>query len=102
MAGGHGTDALQDLAASCAVAIGPVFDGALYLLAFAEPIPELASVAAQPWRGARAMTGVFEVVQRRELMVGLLRAERGLRHPDDIAALRADPRTDAELRELLG
>ena len=93
--------ALDDLAAGCAVSIGPVFDGALYLLAFAEPIPELVALGEQPWHGVPAMARVFTVVEDRELEVGLLRAERGLRRPGDVLALRADPMTDAELREML-
>jgi hypothetical protein len=48
------------------------------------------------------MAHVFGVVEERELEVGLLRAERGLRRPSDVWALRADPLTDAELREMLG
>jgi glycosyltransferase A (GT-A) superfamily protein (DUF2064 family) len=78
-----------------------LFDGALYLLALAEPIPELLTLGEHPWRGVEAMTRVFGVVEDRQLEVGLLRAERGLRRPDDVAALRADPLTDGELREML-
>jgi hypothetical protein len=94
--------ALDDLAAGCAVSIGPVFDGALYLLALAEPIPELLALGERPWQGVQAMARVFSVVEEREMEVGLLRAERGLRRPSDVLALRADPLTDPELRELLG
>ncbi len=47
------------------------------------------------------MTRVFGVIEDRELEVGLLRAERGLRRAGDVQALRADPMTDAELREML-
>ncbi len=93
--------ALEDLAAGCAVSIGPVFDGALYLLALSEPIPELVALGERPWQGVQAMARVFGVVEERQLEVGLLRAERGLRGPSDVAALRADPMTDAELRALL-
>jgi hypothetical protein len=93
--------ALDDLAAGCPVSIGPVFDGALYLLALAEPTPELVALGERPWRGLPAMTRVFGVIEDRELEVGLLRAERGLRGAGDVQALRADPMTDGELRELL-
>ena len=96
-----GAAALDDLAAGCAVSIGPVFDGALYLLALAEPIPELLALGERPWHGVQAMARVFGVVEERQLEVGLLRAERGLRRPGDVRALRADPLTDAELREML-
>jgi glycosyltransferase A (GT-A) superfamily protein (DUF2064 family) len=97
-----GAAALDDLAAGCAVSIGPVFDGALYLLALAEPIPELLALGERPWHGVQAMARVFSVVEERQLEVGLLRAERGLRRPDDVRALRVDPLTDGELRGLLG
>jgi glycosyltransferase A (GT-A) superfamily protein (DUF2064 family) len=96
-----GAAALDDLAAGCAVSIGPVFDGALYLLALAEPIPELLALAERPWHGVQAMARVFTVVEERQLEVGLLRAERGLRRPDDVRALRVDPLTDGELQEML-
>jgi glycosyltransferase A (GT-A) superfamily protein (DUF2064 family) len=94
--------ARDDLAAGCAVSIGPVFDGGLYLLALAEPIPELLALGERPWQGVQAMNRVFGVVEQGQLEVGLLRAERGLRQPSDVYALRADPLTDAELRALLG
>jgi glycosyltransferase A (GT-A) superfamily protein (DUF2064 family) len=97
-----GAAALDDLAAGCSVSIGPVFDGALYLLALAEPIPELLALGERPWHGVQAMARVFGVVEQRQLEVGLLRAERGLRRPDDVRALRADPLTDGELQALLG
>jgi glycosyltransferase A (GT-A) superfamily protein (DUF2064 family) len=96
-----GAAALDDLAAGCAVSIGPVFDGALYLLALAEPIPELLALAERPWHGVQAMARVFGVVEERQLEVGLLRAERGLRRPDDVRALLVDPLTDGELQEML-
>ncbi len=96
-----GAAAVDDLAAGCSVSIGPVFDGALYLLALAEPTPELLALGEHPWRGVATMARVFSVVEERQLEVGLLRAERGLRRPDDVRALRADPLTDAELREVL-
>jgi hypothetical protein len=97
-----GAAALEDLAAGCSLSIAPLFDGPLYLLALAEPIPELLALADQPWHGVQAMARVFGVVEERQLEVGLLRAERGLRRPDDVRALRADPLTDGELRALLG
>jgi glycosyltransferase A (GT-A) superfamily protein (DUF2064 family) len=96
-----GAAGLDDLAAGCAVSIGPVFDGALYLLALAEPIPELLALGERPWHGVQAMARVFGVVEERKLEVGLLRAERGLRRPDDVRALRVDPLTDGELQGML-
>jgi hypothetical protein len=97
-----GAAALDDLAAGCSVSIGPVFDGTLYLLALAEPIPELLALGERPWQGVQAMTRLLGVAEGQQLEVGLLRAERGLRRPDDVRALRADPLTDRELRGVLG
>ena len=70
--------ALDDLAAGCPVSIGPVFDGALYLLALAEPTPELVALGERPWRGLPAMTRVFG-------------ADRGSRAGGRPAARRARP-----------
>jgi glycosyltransferase A (GT-A) superfamily protein (DUF2064 family) len=93
-----GSAALGDLQAGCTVSIGPVFDGRLYLLALARPIPDLVeALSAGPTMGH-----ALRVVEERKLEVGLLRAERGLREPDDVRALLADPLTDAELLGLLG
>jgi hypothetical protein len=89
-----GAAALADLAAGCAASIGPVFDGRLYLLALAEPLPGLE--VRRP-----TMAQVLRVIEQRRLEVGLLRAERGLREPDDLRALLADPLTDPELLGLL-
>jgi hypothetical protein len=91
-----GPAALSDLAAGCVASAGPVFEGELYLLAFAEPIPGLTDLPAP------TMARVFAAVEQRRLEIGLLRAERGLRDADDVRALLADPMTDAELSGLLG
>lgn len=92
-----GAAALTDLSAGCAASIGAVFDGRVYLIAVGEPVPGLVPAApATPRVGE-----VFRAVEERELEIGLLRAERGLREPDDVRALLADPLTDPELRGLL-
>ena len=93
-----GAAALSDLATGCAASIGPVFDGRLYLLAFAEPIPGLVEALSKSPTMGRAL----RIIEERELEVGLLRAERGLRDSDDVRALLADPLTDPELLGLLG
>ena len=92
--------ALDDLAAGCAVSIGPVFE-APSTCSRCRADPELVALGEQPWHGVQAMAGVFTVVEQRKLEVGLLRAERGLRRPSDVRALRADPLTDAAWREML-
>jgi hypothetical protein len=93
-----GAAALADLKEGCAASIGPVFDGRLYLVAVAEPIPGLVEALSRSPRMARAL----RVIEEHELEVGLLRAERGLRDGEDVRALLADPLTDPELLGLLG
>ena len=93
-----GAAALADLKAGCAASIGPVFDGRLYLVAVAEPIPGLVEALSR----SPTMARVLRVIEERKLEVGLLRAERGLRDGDDMRALLADPLTDPELLGLLG
>jgi glycosyltransferase A (GT-A) superfamily protein (DUF2064 family) len=90
-----------DLAAGCALSLGPVFDGGLYLLAVAEPSAALAALAALDLAGPGAMTDLIALARREAWDVGLLRAERGLRRARDVRALLADPLTDPELRALL-
>jgi glycosyltransferase A (GT-A) superfamily protein (DUF2064 family) len=97
----HASGALADLADDCDVSVGPVFDGGFYLLALARPLPELFAEPEADWIGPDAMATAFAAAARAGLNVGMLRAERGLRRPDDVCAALADPLTDPELRALL-
>jgi glycosyltransferase A (GT-A) superfamily protein (DUF2064 family) len=97
----HAGGALDDLADGCDVSVGPVFDGGFYLVALARPLPELFSSAALDWSGPDALGAAFAAAQEAGLTIGMLRAERGLRSPDDVRAALADPLTDPELRALL-
>jgi hypothetical protein len=93
----HAAAALGDLAAGCDVVFGATFEGGWYLAGLREPRVELLAVA--PESG-----GVGPVARRaRELdaEVGMLRHERILATPADVAALRADPLLPAELRAAL-
>jgi hypothetical protein len=47
------------------------------------------------------MSAAIVAARQADLEVGLLRTERGLRRPEDVRALLADPLTDREIRELL-
>jgi glycosyltransferase A (GT-A) superfamily protein (DUF2064 family) len=94
--------ALSDLDAGCALAIGPVFDGGLYLLALGGPVPGLDELSEDELGGRHVMNGLIELTVRDELEVGLLRTQRGLRTEADVLAVLADPLTDGELRGLLG
>ncbi len=93
----HGDGALADLADGCGVAVGPIFDGGFYLLAFAEPLPALLEVP----RSLDAMNRAFVAAHDAGVGIGLLRPERGLRSAGDVAAALADPLLDDELRGLL-
>jgi len=93
----HGEGALGDLADGCGVAVGPLFDGGFYLLAFADPLPALLEVP----RSLDAMNRAFVVAHDAGVGIGLLRPERGLRGASDVAAALADPLLDAGLRGLL-
>jgi hypothetical protein len=96
------TATLSDLDAGCALAIGPVFDGGLYLLALGGPVPGLADLSEDELGGRHVMNGLIELTVRDELEVGLLRTQRGLRTEADVRAVLADPLTDDELRGMLG
>jgi glycosyltransferase A (GT-A) superfamily protein (DUF2064 family) len=98
----HAISALGDLTAGCDVALGPEFDGGFYMIALARPLPALFQLPERTWRSPDAMSAAIIAARGAGLEVGLLRAERGLRRPEDVRALLADPLTDPELRALLG
>jgi glycosyltransferase A (GT-A) superfamily protein (DUF2064 family) len=98
---GHAAAALADLAAGCDVAVGATLEGGWYLAGLREPRPELLTVAPEAWQ----REGGFALVLRRagELgaEVGMLRHERLLVTPADVAALLADPLLPDDLRAAL-
>jgi hypothetical protein len=105
-------DLLGDLDAGCAAALGPIFDGGVYVLALTDPGVASASastsgsgsgetLAELGLAGRHAMASLFGLAERERWDVGLLRPERALRRGEDVRALLADPATDAELRGLL-
>jgi hypothetical protein len=98
----HLPAALSDLADGCDLALGPVFDGGFYLLALARPVPGLFELPPETWRSPDAMAMTLALAIKTKVQVGLLRAERALRTPADVAAALADPLLDEELRSLLG
>lgn len=98
----HASAALEDLAHGFDVSVGPVFDGGFYLLGLARPLPDLLAAPDADWLGPNAMASAFSAAHEAGLGVGMLRAERGLRGPDDVRAVLVDPLTDPELRALLG
>ena len=94
---GHAAAAIGDLDDGCGVSVGPVFDGGLYVLALARPMPELLALELGP----EAMSQALAAVHTAGLEVGLMRSERGLSTVADVRAALADPLLDGELRRLL-
>jgi len=93
---------LGDLQSGCALALAPIFDRGLYLLAISDPGRDgMQALAGLDLAGPRGMTDLIGLAHGSGWEVGLLRAERGLRRAQDVRALLADPLTDAELRALL-
>ena len=66
----HGDGALDDLADGCDVAVGPIFDGGFYLLAFAEPLPALLEVPRSLDAMNRAFAAAHEAERRRSACCG--------------------------------
>ena len=97
----HAAGALEDLAAGCALAVGPVFDGGFYLLALRGPAPWLAALAEQAWHSPEAMGQAMAAARAAGGEVGMLRAERALRGAGDVQAALADPLLDSELATIL-
>jgi glycosyltransferase A (GT-A) superfamily protein (DUF2064 family) len=97
----HGYGALDDLIAGCDVSLGPEFDGGFYMIGLARPLPALFSLPETSWRSPDAMSAAIGAAVDAGLEVGLLRAERGLRRPEDVRAVLADPLTDTRLRGIL-
>lgn len=90
----HRRAAVDDLQGGADVAIGPTFDGGVYLLALAGPRPEV--LAAFP-----DGTAMMAAAREQRLEIGLLRPERAIRTLDDRRALIADPLVAAQIRTLL-
>ena len=98
----HATAALGDLSAGCGLALGPVIDGGLYLIAIGRPQPKLFALPDEAWRGADIMAVALAAAREADLEVGILRAERALRRPADLRAARAEPTLPPGLAEILG
>ncbi len=97
----HARAALDDLATGCHATIGPATDGGYYLLGMHRPRPELLAIAAGEWGGPQVLRLTLAAAAAAGLRVGLLRAERDLDEPADVAALLADPLTPPAIRAAL-
>ena len=97
----HATAALDDLAAGCDVVFGSTLEGGWYLAGLREPRPELLTVAPDAWQRAGGIGLVLERARAADASVGMLRHERLVATPGDVASLLADPLLDPELRAAL-
>ena len=97
----HAAAALADLAAGCDVVFGATLEGGWYLAGLREPRPELLTVAPEAWQRAGGIGLVLERARALGAAVGMLRHERVLAAPDDVAALLADPLLEPALRAAL-
>jgi glycosyltransferase A (GT-A) superfamily protein (DUF2064 family) len=94
----HAAAALGDLDAGCDLVFGSTLESGWYLAGLREPRPELLRVAASRPGGIGVL---LEQARALGAEVGLLRHERVLATPGDVAALLADPLLPAELRAAL-
>jgi glycosyltransferase A (GT-A) superfamily protein (DUF2064 family) len=97
----HAAAALDDLGAGCDIVLGPVFDGGLYLIGVARPVPALFALPEKAWRSPDLVTQAVAAAHGAGLNVGLLRAERALHRPADARAALADPLLPAQLARIL-
>jgi glycosyltransferase A (GT-A) superfamily protein (DUF2064 family) len=97
LSAGHAAAALADLEGGGEASFGPSMDGGWYLAALAAPRLELFDLAAEVWDGPVVMARMLETAQRLGLETGLLRMERALRTPGDLAAMAADPLTPSDV-----
>ncbi|HET8537454.1 MAG TPA: hypothetical protein VFL73_09780 [Solirubrobacteraceae bacterium] len=89
------TAALADLAEGAQLAMAPATDGRPFLIALAEPEPQLVRAAAN---GLPDRQSAAELIGGE---IGLLRSERRLVTPGDARAFAADPLTPRALADLL-
>jgi glycosyltransferase A (GT-A) superfamily protein (DUF2064 family) len=97
----HASSALTDLDEGADLILGPQFDGGFYMVGIPRPLAALFALPETEWRSPDAMSAAIAAARDAELEVGLLRAERGLRRPEDVRAALADPLTDPEIRAIL-
>jgi glycosyltransferase A (GT-A) superfamily protein (DUF2064 family) len=97
----HAAAALGDLAEGCDLVFGATLEGGWYLAGLREPRPELLTVAPDAWQRSAGLGPVLQRARALGAEVGMLRHERVLASPGDVAALLADPLLPAALRAAL-
>lgn len=97
----HAAAALEDLASGCDLVFGSTLEGGWYLAGVREPRPELLAAVPEVGPGTGGIGRLLERARALDAEVGMLRHERGLQSPDDVAALLADPLSPGDLRAAL-
>jgi uncharacterized protein len=97
----HAAGALADLGDGVDLTLGPQYDGGFYMIGLARPLGALFELSEDVWRSPDVLSAAIVAARDAELEVGMLRAERGLRRPEDVRAALADPLTDPEIRAIL-
>ncbi len=97
----HAAAALDDLRAGAEVVLGPVFEGGLYLIGIARPMPALFTLPERAWRSPDLVNIAVAAAHEAGLTIGLLRPERALHRPGDVRAALTDPLLPPELGRIL-
>jgi glycosyltransferase A (GT-A) superfamily protein (DUF2064 family) len=97
----HAEAAGVDLAAGCDAVVGTALNGDWYLAALAEPRADLLALATARAARPGAFGRMLATAHALGVKVGVLRHERLLRTPDDLAAHLADPLLPRDLRAVL-
>jgi uncharacterized protein len=97
----HAEEAAAALADGADACLGPASDGGYWLVGLARPAPALFDIGAERWGGPEVLARTLQCAEHAGLRVTLLREERDLDDPGDVAPVLADPRTPPELAALL-
>jgi uncharacterized protein len=96
-----GEQALDDLACGCDASFGPAAHGGFYLVALAEPHPELFELPTGTWGSPEVFGRTLAAAHEAGLSIGMLRAERVLADEADVRALLADPLAPRDVVDVL-
>jgi uncharacterized protein len=96
-----GRQALDDLACGYDASFGPAAHGGFYLVALAEPHPELFDLPTGTWGGPEVFGRTLAAAHDAGLTIGMLRAERVLADEGDARALLADPLAPRDVVDVL-
>jgi uncharacterized protein len=101
LSGSHAWSAADDLRAGIDVTLGPATAGGWYLLGAQRYDEVLFDLDEGAWNTGEVMALTLRSLTDAGLSLGLLRSERDLDQPADVAALLADPCAPSDIREAL-